>query len=235
MALRCFWTGRATYGQWHRMDSNRIAEIVAAENREREEARLDRERREVSQTIEKIFNNDWWSAYERDGQSPEAIQATSTRLLALAQRIADRHWDFYLAELLATPSLDKYFEIALITLKYVCVNDPVELSKCLLAQRDYWRGVTEAHNDLYAMCNVNVERSLPLTPPLNQQQMAKVLGVSPGRFRSQFRAGNWKTKDRPRIHYRKWWHIDRRTHGDALTAIRVKIPEKIWLNNRPEK
>jgi hypothetical protein len=212
------------------VDSRRIDELIETleRNKADEVARLqtNREREERDES----FQKDWHSAYAID-LNEESIAG---RLIELSRHVIDRHWDYYLSESLSRTDLNVNFEMALITLRWACSGDAQEVIRCLKSQRQYIDYVREAHNDLYRVCLGRVSKGLPLTPPLNQQQMGSILGITPGQFRAQFRAEKWRTKDLNNVHARKWWNIDRTVQVDALRAIRVKMQDKIWLNNRVE-
>lgn len=213
------------------MSSHRIAEIVSRiENTVANFEKTRQESRERAQAHER-FENAWRSIYDRS--LPDKWQRqTAERLIVVAQLAIERNWDFYFGETLSRENLKSHFELALIVLRCACRGDLPETIGCLESMKSQIDGVQIAHSELFEICDC--KQGLPLTPPLNQREMAVALGVTPDQFRFQFRAGKWRTRDGNRIHARKWWNIDSRIQVDVLRAIRIKFPTKIWSNNRPE-
>lgn len=214
------------------MDHHRIADITARIEREKENAILQNQNERQRQAIENRFRRAWETVY-LEQEDDKYVDVIAARLIELGQGAVERNWDYFVGELLSLKNLNPYFEIALIILRWSCVGDFDRIRECLIAQLGVVHIVRDVHAELYHKFSHEMN-SPPLTPPLNQPEISALLGITPSKFRSQFRAKKWRTKDEGRGHSRKWWNVDKNLQLDVLRAIRVKMPNKIWLNNRPE-
>ncbi len=188
------------------------------------------------------FHKKWRSVYPINelGTSQNFVQHSINNLIALVGRIEEFYWDFYLADFIRdpkfTPTIDplpdddqQIFVLAAIVLSSACQKDIQGLRSKLNIDQDLMIAISNMHSYLFDLIKNVYGFVLPLTPPMTQVDLARVLGQKRYEINNQKRRQEWTTPDVDTGHnLKRWRNSDVDMQKRTLRAIREKMAELIW-------
>jgi hypothetical protein len=223
-----------------RMVSRRIDKIVAKVEEQKKTSDAAMAKIADSRKRADHLRHAWLSVYP-DAMTTKALEQTVCRLRDLVPLIEDRCWDFLISEMLEQDDLRPDAHVALLILGHACARDEDGLRHCLSQLERVPFAIPMKHGELldvleYRLSNANL--TLPNTPPLSQEDLAKALGVTYDQVRWGVRMGKWLNPPEDRVKHkrpRRWQHKSDDVQRETLKKIRENCREVLWRTLNDEE
>lgn len=199
------------------------AHFFDAYERDAEIARVEHEQARRQAEEKKAFRSRWMTAYQANRESPD-FEKIAEQLLSLRGDLLSRFWDFRLSAFVSEGNRIAW-NLAAVTLWHVSRDKKSAIQRGLARTASLLSDISTWHGEMYDKLTANT--GLPMTPPINQSALARVIGANRYDVNNWYRHKKLTSPDTSGS-AKRWLHEDDDVQKRILTAIRKKHPELIW-------